>query len=446
MEVTVEDVGGCTKKLLISVSTEEVDKVYEEIYNEYRHEIVIPGFRRGRFPRKLFERKFSSSIEKDVRERIKENCLQEALEGEKLTAVVPPRIEEREFRKGEPFEFTAEVEIEPEFDVPPLGEITLSYSGGEITDEMVDEEVTRLRETFPSYTREEGAAVEEGDRVRVSFEITVGEESLEAMEDVEMYAEKEDFRFGATDEFPACILGKKEGEAFSCGFVLPPFFHREEYRNKEAQMKGTVRLVEKKVIPAPDDSRFLSAVKCETLDELKRKIRGRLEQVREAARREAFREQIREYFNEKADFDLPPSLVEREKNGIRNRMRRRLLNEGIKDEELEKRLDEAAEEIEDEARKSLKNYFIFKKIADENTIVVTEEEVDARVAVLAAERNVTPADMKQYLASLGGIDALRVELREEKTLDFIISKAGTAAPGSGGKKGDGKKEKEGKAE
>ena len=146
MEITVQDKENCVKTVVITVGKDEVEKEYKSLYDEYKSDIVIPGFRKGKFPRKLFERKYADTIAEDVRNRIKENYLKDALEEKGLNPLVAPDIDEKEFKRDEAFEFTATVEIAPVIDVPDLKKIALEEEEQEITGEMVDEELSFLQE------------------------------------------------------------------------------------------------------------------------------------------------------------------------------------------------------------------------------------------------------------------------------------------------------------
>jgi trigger factor len=217
-------------------------------------------------------------------------------------------------------------------------------------------------------------------------------------------------------------MGKKEGGTATLKTVLPPYFHKKEFQGKEASVKVTIKGIDRKVLPDTDNKEFLSAYGCESLDEIKNKIKERIQGEIERQQNAKYTQDIYTYFDENADFGLPPTVLKREIETRRNRMRHQLSQQDIKDEELKSKLGEAEGDIEKEAKKILKNFFILEKIAEDNTIVVTEEEIDKRIAMLAMQQRVTPADMKQHLSRMGGLESLRSDIREEKTIQFVIEK------------------------
>jgi trigger factor len=423
MDVSIEEKEQCVKTLAITVSKEEVEKEYKGLYEEYKNDIVIPGFRKGKFPRKLFERKYADTIKDDVKGRIKENYLKKALEENKIEPIVAPDVEESELKRGEDFAFNVTIELRPEFETPPLDKIALSKEDKQVTDEMIGQEVDFLRERRKSFTPKKGGKVEKGDKVAASLEIKVDNEVIDTQEDANMYAEEHGSFLGEVEKYPDAVIGKKKGDTVNLKTVLPPYFHLKEYQGKKAAVAVTVKGIEKKVLPDPEDTEFLSAFGCESLTEMKDKIREGIEKDIERAQNALLTQQIYDYFNEKADFELPPSLLKREIETRRHRMRSQLMQQKKSEEEIKKQIEESSEDFSTDAVKALKNFFILDKVASDNTIVVTEQEVDERIAGLAQQQHVTPADMKERLTQMGGIDSIRSDIKEEKTIQFIIGKA-----------------------
>jgi len=434
MEITVQEKETCVKDVVITVTKEEVEKEYASLYDEYKNDIVIPGFRKGKFPRKLFERKYSDTIADDVRSRIKENYLKDALEEKKFKPLVAPHIDEKEFKRDEAFEFTATVEVAPEVEVPDLAKIKLEKDDIDVEDTMVEEELGQLQNRMRSYkAKKKGSIVKDGDKISCSYEISVDGEVIDAEENADMFAEERGSFLGDVKNYPKTVLGKKEGGTVTLKTVLPPYFHKKEYQGKEASVKVTIKKCEQKVLPDPESEEFLSAYGCTSFDELKDRIRERIKGGIEKEQNAKFTQDIYTYFDENTDIELPPTVLKREIETRRNRLRHQLSRQDLDDNELKTKLAEAEENIEKDAVRALKNYFILEKIAEENTIVVTEEEIDRRIAGLAASQRVTPADMKEHLSRIDGIASLRSDIQEEKAIQFIIEKADVTSK-KGGKK------------
>ena len=425
MEVKIQDVESCVRTLAIKVTKDEVEKEYASLFDEFKNNIVIPGFRKGKFPRKLFERKYADTIKDDVKSRIKDNYLAQALEQEKLEPLIKPQVDDQEFKRGESFEFNVTVEIKPAFDLPDLSGISLVKEVREISDDMIDREIEFLRERKKEYKGKEGDTVEEGDKVSSSYEIIVDDEVIETQADGSMYAETGGAFLGDVEKYPDCIIGKKKGSAVTLNTTLPPYFHKKEYQGKKAAVKLEIKKIERKVLPGIDDKEFLDFYQCDSVDDMRTKISASILADFEREQKSKLYQQIYEHFDASMNFDLPPTLLKGEIDSRKRNMRAQLQQAEKKDpEEIEKKVSEAEEDIIKDARRVLRNFFLLEGIADANTIVVTEEELNQRISGLALQQRVTPADMKEHLRRTGGIDNIRGSIREEKTLEFIAGKAG----------------------
>ena len=444
MEITVKDKDTCVKDVDITVTRDEVEKEYKALYDEHKHDISIPGFRKGKFPRKLFERKYADTIAEDVRNRIRENYLQEALEEKGFAPLVAPEIDAKEFKRDEAYEFTATVELAPDIELPDLGSITLEKDEEEVTDEMIDNELSLLRERMKSYKAKQGTTVEEGDKIYCDYEISVDGEVIESQEDANMFAEENGSFLGDVKDYPEAVMGKNQGESVTLKTVLPPYFHKKEYQGKEASVTVDIKKMESKVLPDPDTEEFYSAFGMKSLDDLKEKISERIEGEIRNRKKAKYAQGIYTYFDENTDIGLPPTVLKREIERRRNRLKQQLSQQDIKDDELKKKIEEAEEDIQQEAEKALKNYFILERIAEENKIIVTEEEIDRRVASLAVAQRVTPADMKEHLARIDGLSSLKSDIREDKTIEFIIDKANITSAETKTKKKSAKKSSSGR--
>ncbi|MFH1706632.1 MAG: trigger factor [Planctomycetota bacterium] len=423
MKVTVEDAGACVKNLQIVVDKEEVEKEHEGLFKEYRSDISIPGFRKGKFPRKLFERKYADTIKDDVRGRIREKFIKEALEEHKLEPVIPAVMDDKSFKRGEDYVFTARVELKPVITVPDLKEITLSREEHAVTDEMIEREVSFLRERRLEYKPKDGDTVAEGDKVLVSYVITADGQTIDTQEEGSLFAEEHGSFLGAVADYPAVIIGKKKGQSVSFKTVLPPYFGKKEYQGKPAEVNLTIKGVEAKVLPDASSKEFLEFYGLASVEDMQAKIREGIANGQKQEATAKLQEQIRDYIAAAVDAELPPTLLEGEIQSRRRNMVNGMQSQKKSQEEIDKAVTEQVAELAQSARRALQVFFFLEKVAEGNTVIVTEEELEERIARVAIQQRVTPADMKAHLLRTGGIENLREQLREDKTYQYIIDHA-----------------------
>ena len=423
-EVTIEDAGPCKKRLNIKVAAERVTGEIDKAYKDLIETIAVPGFRKGHTPRSIAEKRFGKQITEEVRDRLASAAFVEAIDGKNFDTIGQPEFGEIKLEAGAPLAFEATINLKPTIEFEDYKGISLHKKSADVADKDIDERIELVRTNKAPLAPVDRPA-QKDDQVTVDLKITSEGKELRSIEDARLFVSGESFLGLKVESVEKILAGKKAGEEFEFEQTLPDNFREEEYRNKAARIWVKVKEIKAQQLPEVNDE-WARSLDFDDLDDMRDEIKNRLKREKANEVDVDLREQARNYLLEKANFDLPEGLIEKQAEGMFNRRRLELESQGVPKEEIEKRVEELRQGQKDATRKSFKLYFIMRHIADKEKIFVTEEEVDARIAAIAAMRGMPAAEVKTLYEQNEMMDDLRAEMREGKTLKHLIDNAKVA--------------------
>lgn len=423
-EVTIEDAGPCKKRLNIKVAAERVTGEIDKAYKDLIETIAVPGFRKGHTPRSIAEKRFGKQITEEVRDRLASAAFVEAIDGKNFDTIGQPEFGEIKLEAGAPLAFEATINLKPTIEFEDYKGISLHKKSADVADKDIEERIELVRTNKAPLAPVDRAA-QKDDQVTVDLKITSEGKELRSIEDARLFVSGESFLGLKVESVEKILAGKKAGEEFEFEQTLPDNFREEEYRNKAARIWVKVKEIKAQQLPEVNDE-WARSLDFDDLDDMRDEIKNRLKREKANEVDVDLREQARNYLLEKANFDLPEGLIEKQAEGMFNRRRLELESQGVPKEEIEKRIEELRQGQKDATRKSFKLYFIMRHIADKEKIFVTEEEVDARIAAIAAMRGIPAAEVKTLYEQNEMMDDLRAEMREGKTLKHLIDNAKVA--------------------
>ena len=423
MEAQVETVGTCTRKITVQVPVEEVKKKFDENYENLRKNLELPGFRRGRVPRKLIEKRFGEDVAKDVRQALLESTYEEAVKKNELHVIGQPDFGEElpPIKIDEPFSFTTTIEVRPTFELPDYSKISLKKPPVEPTEEEVQHRVDFYRHRMATVENVETGAAKT-DFIVGEIDVRAGEQSILKRENVTFLIERNEVEGIKVDKLDEQAVGAKSGDVKSFEVTLPDTFHIEEQRGKPATLVVTVKEVKRQILSDANDA-WAKEMGFDSLDEFKQEIKKQITRIKESEAREQLRMQIRDQLAEMVPMDLPEKITKLVSEDNVKRRRLLLQYHGLTEKEIEEKMKEQEKENVDVAAKNLKLYFIFDVIAGKETVFVTEDELHARVDQMAANYGVEPERLWERMDREGQLDTLRKEMVDEKIVDFLITKA-----------------------
>jgi len=423
-EFTVEDAGPCKKKLAFSIPSDEVKKAIEASIGELRRKAIIPGFRRGHAPVGLIEKRFGTDIRKDVKANLVFRKYQAALKAKSLDAISDPdlNLDAIEMVDGKPLNYDLTVEVWPQFELAGFEGMKLEKPWVEPRPEEVEAELKALQmrtTTFEEISAEGAAATD-----FVLCDYTVTAEGKEVINAKDAGIRPEDGVVGRLKVAAAkeALSGKKTGDTVNLVFTIDAEYYQEEFRGKEAQLALNVKGIRRPKTPEATDA-WAKELGFESLEELKTVVSRNVVAAKESNADAALRQQVYDKLIEILNFELPEDAVRRQQKAVLLRERQGLTYRGATEEDLAKVNDKLEQASLDKAQRDLKLFFILSKIAEKEAIEATDADVEMRIAELASRYRTTVAKMREHMKREGMLDEVILEIREEKTVAHILSKA-----------------------
>ncbi len=419
----IKEVAPCRKQVEVTVPAESVDAAFDEAYVHLRDNVQIKGFRKGHAPRRVMERRFAKEVAKDVRAKLFQDAFLETLKDNELTPMGEPDIEleELEARLGEPFHFSTEVDVRPQFDLPEYKGLKLTERVEPADDEEIDAQIERLRQAFATHETVDGPSAN-GDALQANVLMKAGEEELVNAKEQRLPVEDGQL-FGVEIKDLAKKLSKLgAGDTETLKVQLPDDYHREALQGEQATIELEILKVERPDLP-PADDQLAKRVGLSTLDALKDRLRQNIEADRQQEARQDLERQVIDQMIEKTSFDLPEEFLQRQIEVNLARRQLRLARSGATREFMEEQAEELKEESASEAERDLRWSIISDVIAEKEEVEVHESEVQAHIEALARAYQTTPVKMLKRIQDMDGLPSLAAELRDVKVVRLILDAA-----------------------
>ncbi|MEX0776253.1 MAG: trigger factor [Phycisphaeraceae bacterium] len=434
-KVTVEDAGPARKALTIEVPAERIAKKIESGYTKLRTDAAIPGFRRGRAPKRLIEKRFGESLRDDARGQILSECYSQAIEDEKLDVIGEPDIKDLESIKlpdEGPLTFKVEVEVSPKVELPALEGIDLKKPKLETSDAQIDEEVEHLRERFGKMQEAAGPA-QSGDYLQAEVHIREGENAADDAPEIghwpEAYVyvtgEKQDFRGHVAgivvQDLGTRLVGKNVGDVERISMTGPAGHEDERIKGKPITIVVNLKKLERLQPAALEE--LPPHLGLETVEEVRGRIGEMLKGRHQREQATALHKQITDYLMEKVNLELPEGLSKRQTARLLQRQAMEMAYQGVPEQEIQQKIADMRSGSEEEARRQLKLFFIINEAAKKLNIEVSENEVNGMIAMMAMQQSRRPEKLRQEMQRNGQIEQVYLQARERKTLDKIIEQS-----------------------
>ena len=425
-KVTIEDSGPCKKKITVEIPEETVKTSLDEQYQDLRKEAVVPGFRKGRAPLRLVEKRFGSEIGLQVKLKLLADSSQAAIDANKLDILGDPDIDHENIDLPEagPMKFDYEVEVRPEFELPELEGIAVEKPSVEVADEQIDKEILAMRNRAGVWApKEEGAIVENDQIVADVVMVIEGVEEHEKLDNTEIFVRKTGFVGGVpVEDLDKLLAGAVPGDEKKTSIDVPKTFFNEHYRGKKVDITITVRDI-KQLEPAELNEEFLQRFGVDNVDDLKENMMEMRHSQAERDARSAMADQVYQHLLSEIKLDLPESIVADQSTQILQRQYTNLLMRGLQREQLDEQMQELRASSEEQAEEQLKLFFVMDKIAEKLDISTTEEEINGHIAQIAAQRNRRPEKVREELAKDGSLAQFSLQVREQKCIEKILESA-----------------------
>src|SRR5437870_2903781 len=426
MKVQVEEKPESISTLKIELPADEVSKEWDTIANSFARFAKIPGYRPGKAPRAVIDKRFRKEIQDEVTKKLVSKSYREAIEQKKLRVASLTNLEDVQFGEDKSMRFQATVVTAPEFKLPDYKNIPVKLQDTKVTEAEIEATLERLRDQTADFVDVQGRGAQMEDFVVVDFEGTVDGKPISEVApqaSKNLHGGKKFWLHLAADNFlpKFCeqIVGQKPGETRTVIVDLANDFPVKELAGEQATYNVTVREIKQKVLPALDDAFAAKLMPGKTLADLRHVIEHDLEHEKEHEVERAKEAQIVKHLHERAKFDLPPSLLRNETRQALGELVQRNRARGIPDEMLKDKEKELIESAGSVAAHRLKTNFILQRIAEREKIEVTREDVDHRIRQEAARYNISADKMRKELDEHDGLNTLAEQILLGKSLDFL---------------------------
>lgn len=410
--------------LTIEVEAEKVTEALDQAFKKVVKKVNIPGFRKGKIPRGMFEQRFGvESLYQDALDILLPTAYGEAIQETNIEPVDRPDIDVEQMEKGKNLIFKATVTVKPEVQLGDYKGLEVEKFDTTVTDEDVENEVKALQEKHAELVVVEEGAIESGDTVNIDFDGYVDGVAFEGGK-----AENYSLEIGSGSFIPGFedqLIGMKSGEDKDVEVTFPEEYHAENLAGKPAVFKVKAHDIKRKQLPALDDD-FAKDVneEVETLEELKQSIKEKLTKDKEHQKDHQTRDTLVEKVAENATVDIPEAMITTEVDRMLEEFGQRLQAQGMNLEMYYQfsGSDEDAmrEQFKADAEKRVRINLTLEAIVEQENLDASDEEVEKELEKMSELYKRSVEELKQILTMQGGIEALKQDLKVKKAVDFLV--------------------------
>jgi trigger factor len=410
----------CRKELDLEIPAEEVSKATEKVAKDFAKVARVPGFRPGKAPIALIKKRFASDIKGEVLQTLVPEHVEKAVAEQKLTPVSQPQVDKLEYNEGQPLKFRASFEVLPEFTLGDYKKLEIEMPEMAITDESVNNTLAEMQQRAATFAPVEGRPVQNDDFVQVKLLGTPegGGDPLNA-ESVLCHVGAEE----TMEPFNENLRGTNVGDHKDFDVEYPADYPDAKLAGKKFHYSVDVLGIKNKKLPEINDEFAKDVSDATSLDELKKKVREGLEHERDHRQKELQREKIIAELVKLNDFPVPESLVEHQMDVRLERVVRSLAQQGVDPRAVNVDWVSLRKRQEDRAKDDVKAELVIDRIATEEKIDVTEEELQHELEHLASHSGESAEAIRARLTKQGALDRMKAKLRSDKTVDWLAQNA-----------------------
>ncbi len=428
MNITLEKQPDCRVGAHIEVPAEAVNSERDSIVASFAAQAKVPGYRPGKIPRSIIEKRFAKGIEEELRERLIRGGCSAASDKEEQDVLGVGKVEDSTFHPDQTFTFKAELIIAPEFKLPEYKGIEVKLESTDVNADEIDATLENLRERFADFKDVEGS-VSEGNFAIVDYKAKLDGKLLSEEEfEVGALAENEGFWVKIDEEsflpgFAKQLIGMKSGDSKEVTITLDDEFAFEDLRGKELVYDVQLKEVKQQELPELNDELAEKIEPGKTLEEIRTLIEENMKNEKETRRQDSMTDQILSHLGEDLNFELPEHLVHGETQRMVNTMVQQGQQNGMADEAIMEHQEQIMSNAAVSAKSNVKTTFILEQIAKEENIEASDDDVRQQVAMMAAQSGRPVKKIVRELRDSNGFDDIRHRVTIGRTLDFLRSNA-----------------------
>jgi trigger factor len=422
IQIETQEVSPVVRELTVEASAERVDAAFARVVRDLRKTARVKGFRPGKVPANVIKQLYGETLGEEIERQLVRETLADAVEMAELEPVVEPQIEADLPAEGKAFRYKARIEVKPLVELPDLATLSGERPRVEVGDAELLTELESLLERSATWIEEdEEVLAENGHQVTIDFVGTIDGEVFEGGS-----AEGIDLELGSGRMIPGFeeqLVGARSGEQRDLNVTFPEEYGNEALSGRDATFAATVTAIKRKELPNLDDD-FAKDLgeEFETLDDVKARIREGLEGQRKHASDHHLHKSLLDDLIARTSFELPPSLVERQLESQLQQFQQQMQGR-VPEPDLRARLSQLREEGWDGAGRRVREGLLLEVIAKQAELEASDEEIDERLAEMAAAQGFDAKLMSDMANAQGWRPAIGAEVVDRKAMDHLIEQA-----------------------
>lgn len=422
LRAEIEPRGPCRRHVKITVPEQEIQRQFDESLKAFDRDMPIPGFRPGKAPRSLIRKRYRKEVSQQVRSALILACLEQIEKEQDLKAISEPELdfEAIELPDEGPLEFAFDVDVQPDFELPDYKGLTVRRPVVKLTDEQLQQYFDKALESQAEIVPKLEDGAELGDTILATIVFRDQGEEIQRFEEVEFRFVKElklqDAWIRGLDQ---TLAGVRPTETRATQAEVIPDAADPDLKGRTIDVEFQVLDLKTTRRPELDEDLARSAG-FESLEELKESYRKNLERQYRHEADQAVRRQVLDQLLQKVTIELPDELVRREQSSVLQRMINRLQNAGYPQNSIRAREAELRANAHETSLRNLKEFFLLSKIGEAEDLKVSDEDIEEEIQGLAFESDESPRRLRSQLEKSGGIEDLRNQLLDRRTIDRIL--------------------------
>lgn len=428
MNVSIEEISSCRKRLKIEVPANRVNDAFEKVTDDFQRAVRIPGFRPGKAPRSVVQKKYLKDIEEELQRTLVPEAYREAVQSKNLRVVSAPEIEDLSFKRGLSLSFSTIVDLAPDFQLPNYKGLPVKKVETAVTDEDVNQALNTIREQQAEFVDAPVRPLQLEDFAVISYQGTVeGKPVAEWVPQAKNLGENPQFWLWMKPDmflpkFVDQIVGMNIGDRREVKIDFPEDFGQKVLAGKSGVYQVELKEIKTKKLPELTEE-YAQEIAKMSLEDLKAELRKNLESNKKFQAEQEQKSEIVKQLVGSVNFELPESLVEAETRETIYNIVSENQARGIPSAMIEEKKQEIFENAAKNAKDMVKMNFLVQRIADEEKITVTNDELGQRIAIMAQQQGVPFEKLLEKIQKNNDIPSIQRRILMQKVLDFLLQQA-----------------------
>jgi trigger factor len=423
MNVSWEKIDKNEGVLTIEVDVEQVNEALNKAFKKVAPKVNVPGFRKGKVPRQIFEAKYGvESLYQEAIDILLPETYVAAVQETGISPIDRPNVDIQSFAKNEPMKFTAKVQVKPEVELGSYKGIEVEHQDTSVTDQELEDELNRLQQRHAELDTVAEGFAERGDIAVIHYEGFVDGEPFEGGK-----GENHSLELGSNSFIPGFedqVIGMGIGDERDIEVTFPEEYHSENLQGKPAVFKVKVENIKRKILPVLDDEFAKDVSEFETLEEFKEDLLKKIKARKEQDQRQHVQQTVIETASANSNVEIPQIMVEQELDQMvsdfDNRLRQQGMNMQMYFQFTQQNESSLRDQMLPDAQRRVRNNLILEAIAKAEGLQSSDEEVEQELTNMAAVYQRSLDEIRRILTSNGRLDDIRRDLTMKKTIDFLV--------------------------